>query len=76
MQPQPKPKADHATPARSQPPLLVSVAEARRLLGGVGVTKFYEMLGEDEGRLQSVMVGRRRMVLYSSVVALAERGAP
>ena len=45
--------------AEPQPPVLVTVKQARALTG-LGNTKLYELIGEK--RLKSIMVGRRRLV--------------
>ena len=46
-------------------PLLVSIDEARRLLGGRGRGRIYELL--KEGRLDSVVDGGRRFILVESL---------
>ena len=46
-------------------PLLVSVNEARRLLGGLGRTKFYEILNQRQ--LTAVKIGRRTLVRVDSI---------
>jgi excisionase family DNA binding protein len=50
-------------------PVTVTVPTALRLTG-LGRTKFYELI--NEGRIKTVTVGRRRLVVYSSLEALAE----
>ncbi len=54
--------------------LLISIRDAARSLG-VGRSKLYELIGE--GRLETVHIGRRRLVRIDSVRALAlgETGA-
>ena len=47
------------------PPLAVSVNEARRLLGGIGRTKFYELI--KQSKIKTITLGRRRLVLVSSI---------
>jgi len=49
---------------------LVSVDEARRLLGGRGRGRIYELL--KEGSLESVMDGGRRFILTDSLYAFVE----
>lgn len=48
--------------------LLCSIPEAARVLG-LGRSKLYELIGE--GRLETVNIGRRRLVRTDSVRALA-----
>jgi len=50
-------------------PITVSVDEARKALG-IGRTKFYELVGE--GRLKTLKIGRRTLVLVASIRALAD----
>jgi excisionase family DNA binding protein len=50
--------------AEPQPPVLVTVKQARALTG-LGNTKLYELIGEK--RLKSIMVGRRRLVVLASI---------
>ena len=52
-------------------PVLVSVETARAMLGGVGKTTLYAMLSA--GDLESVKLGKRRLVRVSSIQALADR---
>ena len=40
---------------------------------GLGRTKVYELIGE--GKLKAVAIGRRRLVLYSSIEELIEGAA-
>lgn len=49
-------------------PILISVAEASDALG-LGRSKTYELISA--GKLESVNIGRRRLVRVSSVLALA-----
>ena len=49
-------------------PLLVSVKEARRLIG-VSHTQIYTLI--NDGSLETVRVGRRRLIRYSSLRRLA-----
>lgn len=44
---------------------LVPVAEAREILGGIGVTKFYELVAA--GDVQVVKIGRRSFVPSESL---------
>jgi len=48
-------------------PITVTVAEAKRL-SGLGHTKLWELIGN--GVLDSVRVGRRRLVIYASLCRL------
>ena len=50
-------------------PLLVSIKEASRLLG-CGRTKIYQLIAEN--RLETIMIGSRRLIRFESVKALAE----
>ncbi len=45
----------------------VNVKEARRLLGGLGRNKFYELLAE--GKLRSIRVGNRYLIPVSAISA-------
>jgi excisionase family DNA binding protein len=56
----------------SQPPVLVTVKEARALTG-LGNTKLYELIGEK--RLKSITVGRRRLVVFASIQDLVNTSA-
>ncbi len=49
-------------------PELVSISQARELLGSVSRDTIYRLLAN--GRLQSVHIGRRRMIVLYSVLAL------
>jgi excisionase family DNA binding protein len=49
-------------------PLLVSVKEARRLIG-VGNTRIYALI--NDGSIETVRVGKRRLIRYSSLQRLA-----
>lgn len=53
--------------------LLCSIPDAAKALG-VGRSKAYELIAE--GRLETVTIGRRRLVRTQSVRALASEGAP
>jgi len=48
-------------------PLALTVAEALKATG-LGRTKFYELV--NEGRIKTISLGRRRLVIYSSLEAL------
>ena len=48
-------------------PITVTVAEAKRL-SGLGHTKLWELIGS--GVLETVRVGRRRLVIYVSLCRL------
>jgi len=50
--------------------LLVSVRDARQMLGGVGRTKIYQLM--DLGKLRSVSIGRRRMLVTASIERLVD----
>jgi excisionase family DNA binding protein len=50
-------------------PISVTVQEARKLTG-LGNTLIYELI--KEGKLKSVAVGRRRLILYSSIERLLQ----
>lgn len=50
-------------------PILISVLETQKVLS-VGKTKLYDLIRE--GRLQSVQIGRRRLIRFESVSALAD----
>ena len=58
--------------AEPQPPVLVTVKQARALTG-LGTTKLYELIGEK--RLKSIMVGRRRLVVFASIHDLIKSNA-
>lgn len=46
-------------------PLLHTVPDARRLLGDLGHTKFYELVAE--GRIRIVKIGRRSYVAHTEL---------
>ena len=50
-------------------PITVSVDEARNAIG-IGRTKFYELVGQ--GRLKTLKIGRRTLVLVASIRALVD----
>ncbi|MFN7186285.1 MAG: DNA-binding protein [Alphaproteobacteria bacterium] len=49
-------------------PITITIAEALRV-SGLGRTKLYELIGN--GTLKTITIGRRRLVVYSSLEALA-----
>jgi excisionase family DNA binding protein len=53
----------------AQAPVLVTVKAARSLTG-LGYTKIYQMIGEK--KLKSITVGRRRLIVYSSIEELVK----
>jgi excisionase family DNA binding protein len=53
------------------PPLLVTPKQAAEVLN-IGMTSLYQMI--TSGKLESVQIGRKRRIKYSSLVALAENG--
>jgi len=52
-------------------PLLVNRHEARRLLGGIGDSKLYELM--NRGEIEGVFLDNKRLFTYASVKALSER---
>lgn len=52
-------------------PLLVNRHEARRLLGGIGDSKLYELM--NRGDIEGVFLDNKRLFTYTSLVAFAER---
>ncbi len=51
--------------------MLVSVAVTKKLLGGISTSYTYDLLAR--GELQSVSLGRRRLVVRSSIDELVKR---
>ncbi len=49
-------------------PITITIAETLRV-SGLGRTKLYELIGD--GTIKTFTVGRRRLVVYSSLEALA-----
>lgn len=49
-------------------PITITINEALRV-SGLGRTKLYELIGS--GTLKTITVGRRRLVVYASLEALA-----
>ena len=52
-------------------PALVSVDTARAMLGGIGKTQIYKYL--NFGELESVKLGKRRLIRVSSIDALIDK---
>jgi excisionase family DNA binding protein len=52
-------------------PLALTVKEALRLIG-LGRTKFYQLIAQ--GKISTVHVGRRRLIIYDSLKAFLEQG--
>jgi excisionase family DNA binding protein len=50
--------------------LAVSVKTARTMLD-IGNTKLWELIGN--GQLKTIKIGRKRLIVYSSLVALIEQ---
>ena len=69
-EPPPTPPQPGIEPA--PPPLLVSIKEARRLIG-IGHTGIYKLI--NAGRIETVTIGKRRMVRYASLRQLADVSA-
>lgn len=53
-------------------PITVTVEGAKKALG-LGHTKIYELIGA--GRLQTIKVGRRRLIKTESIRALVDQAA-
>lgn len=62
--------SDHHNPSELKP-LLVSVREARRLLGGCGNNRFWDLV--KTGQIELVGSSRKRWVPTASLEALIER---
>ncbi len=54
-------------------PITVTVIEAQRL-SGLGATTLWELIRS--GQLETVRVGRRRLVVFKSLETLLQPGAP
>ena len=54
-------------------PIAVPVKETCRLLG-IGNTLAYELIAS--GRLKSITIGRRRLILFNSIESLVAEAAP
>jgi hypothetical protein len=70
------PRHDHeVVPAPAEPAaddrLLIPGPNARRMLGGIGWTKFCELM--NEGEIERVNIGRRSFVTAESLRAYVER---
>lgn len=50
------------------PPILVTIPEACRLIG-IGRTRLYELIREQ--RIEGVKIGKRTLIRYASLEALA-----
>jgi hypothetical protein len=55
----------------NDPQLLVPIPEARRLIGGLGNTKTYELV--NSGELVKVNIGRRGFITRKSIEAYVDR---
>lgn len=53
-------------------PIAVTVANGRALTG-LGNTKFYELI--NEGKIKTITIGRRRLVIYESLEELISSDA-
>ncbi len=53
-------------------PITVTIEDTSRITG-LGITKIYELISQ--GRLKSVAIGRRRLVVYSSIEELLRPSA-
>ena len=62
-----------ASPPRALLPISVTVPNALNITG-LGRTKFYELIAE--GRIKTLKIGTRTLVVYESLRALIEGGAP
>ncbi|AKQ07806.1 excise protein [Mycobacterium phage Kinbote] len=51
--------------------LLLSIPEARAMLGGIGRTTLYELIGR--GDIKKVKIGARGFITRASIVAYVER---
>lgn len=47
--------------------LLISVTDARKTLGGLGVTKFYELANDPSNPISIKKIGTRSLVLASDI---------
>ncbi len=61
------PKLDSKDESSHLTPITITVPDALRL-SGIGRTKLYELIAE--GRLKSTLIGKRRLVVYSSLERL------
>jgi excisionase family DNA binding protein len=60
-------REERASACRSLDPITVTIAEARRL-SGLSNTTVYKLIGE--GRLRTVKVGTRTLVVYATLRTL------
>jgi hypothetical protein len=67
-----KPVSICSTGLGHQKPLTVSVKRGRELLD-IGNTKIWEMI--NDGRLKTIKLDRKRLIVYSSLEALIETAA-
>jgi len=51
-------------------PIVTSIAEAKKALGGIGTTKIYDLI--NRGDLAVIKLGRRTLVKTDSIRALVE----
>jgi hypothetical protein len=59
------------TPMDTDPRLLVPYDDAMRMLGGIGRTKFYELI--DDNEIEQVKIGRRGFITAKSLAAYVDR---
>ncbi len=50
---------------------LLAIPEARRLLGGIGLTKIYALI--NDGEITKVNIGRRGFITAKSLAAFVDR---
>ena len=55
----------------TDPRLLVPYDDAMRMLGGIGRTKFYELI--DDNEIEQVKIGRRGFITAKSLAAYVDR---
>ena len=60
-------ESDHRASRESPKPVSLTVNDTCRVTG-LGRTKVYELIGDH--KLKAITIGRRRLVLYSSIEAL------
>jgi len=53
---------------------LCELAEGQEQLGKIGLTKMYSLLDINGGPIETVMIGRRRLLKVPSVLRLANEG--
>jgi excisionase family DNA binding protein len=66
MQPQPNPPPPRSQP--EQPKAMAATVVTTCRITGLGRTKVYELISQ--GKLKTVAIGRRRLVLFESIEAL------